>query len=275
LKLRVLTGLVIVAVALVVVLVLPVEIASLIFALVTFGALAEFITIVRRVLPTAPLRWLYFWVPGLVLLGVLSFHQPDAELSAMGLFGLLTGLLLAVVVTTLFSATEMKDAVGALGVLAFAIPYFALPQIAFYWLVTSDRWLVILLIALVGMGDTLAYFVGRAWGKHRFAPVVSPKKSWEGAVGGLLGSVLTAAVWCYCRSGEIDPRYLILAVGTAVVGQLGDLVESLVKRSAGVKDSSGLLPGHGGLYDRLDALLLAAPAFALFLWLLGLLPGKS
>lgn len=271
-KLRVLTGLVIVAVALVVVLVLPFEIASLIFSLVLFGALVEFVAITRMVLPSAPLRSLYVWVPLFTLAGAYYLRLPGVQLSAMGLFGLLTCLTLAVAGTVLFSRTEMKDSIGALGVLAFALPYFALPQLAFFWLIESDRWLVLLLIALVGMGDSLAYFVGRAWGKHRLAPVVSPKKSWEGAAGGLLASVLTAAVWAWCRFDAVDPRYLLVAAATAVVGQVGDLVESLVKRSAGVKDSSGLLPGHGGLYDRLDALLLATPAFALFLWLLGLLP---
>ena len=271
-KLRVLTGLVISAITLLVVLVFPVEIASLIFALVCFAALVEFVAIVRQVLPSAPLRILY---PGVALLAAAGFfwlREPQLPLTAMQLLCLLTGLGGLVVLAVLFGGTEMKDAVGSLGVLTFALPYFVLPQLAYFWLIAKDRWLVFLLIALVGMGDTFAYFVGKAWGKHKLAPIVSPKKSWEGAVAGLLASVLTTALWAFWRFDAVDPRYLALAAVTALAGQIGDLVESLVKRGAGVKDSSGILPGHGGLYDRIDALLLAAPVFAGSLWLLGVFP---
>ncbi len=271
-KLRVLTGLVIGIISLLVVLVFPVELSSLIFAAVCLGALAEFIAIVRHVLPTAPLRSLYGWTALLALLGFYYLHHADSQLSAMALLCLLTGILVGVSCCVLFSRTEMKDAVGALGVLSFAIPYFVLPLLAYFWLMQLDRWLVFLLITVVAMSDTLAYFVGRVWGRHKMAPIISPKKSWEGSIAGLLAAVLTAAAWSFFRLDRVDPGYLLVGAGTAVAGQLGDLVESLIKRGAGVKDSSGLLPGHGGLYDRIDALMLAAPVFVGLLWLLGLAP---
>lgn len=273
-KQRLFTGLIIVAVALAVIFGLPVEIASAIFALITLGALAELIHLVRQVLPSAPLRSLYLWVPALAGVGVLALRQPDVSYDAMAVLGLLAALCFVSVASVLFGGTDMKDAVGALGIITFATPCFALPIVAFYWLLGHDRWWVVLVVALIGMGDTLAYFVGRAWGKHRLAPVISPKKTWEGAIAGLLASVATAALWSWWHLGLLDPRYLWLAAGTAIVGQLGDLAESLIKRGAGIKDSSNLLPGHGGLYDRLDALILAIPVFAFLLWLLGLKPGS-
>lgn len=274
-KLRVLTGLVIGIISLLVVLVLPVELSSLIFAAVCLGALAEFISIVRHVLPTAPLRSLYAFTVLLSLLGFYYLHHADSQLSAMALLCLLTGVVIAVSACVLFSRTEMKDAIGSLGALTFAIPYFVLPQLAYFWLLQLDPWLVFLMITVVAMSDTLAYFVGRAWGRHKMAPIVSPKKSWEGSIAGLAAGVLTAAAFGYFRLDRVDSGYLLVGAGTALAGQLGDLVESLIKRGAGVKDSSGLLPGHGGLYDRIDALLLAAPVFVGLLWLLDLVPAAG
>jgi phosphatidate cytidylyltransferase len=101
------------------------------------------------------------------------------------------------------------------------------------------------------------------------APVVSPKKSWEGAAAGLAVSLLATVAWGCWRLGGVDFELLAIGVLTAVASQLGDLVESLLKRGAGVKDSGGLLPGHGGLYDRLDAMLFAAPVMLLCLWAFG------
>lgn len=269
-KLRVLTGLVIGAISLTAVLVFSPELSSLVFALVCLGALVEFVAIVRQVLPSAPLRSLYLWVPALTLVFFFFLQRADALLSAMELLCLLTALLFGVVVCVLFGGTAMKDAIGALGILTFAIPYFVLPQIAYFWLMHLDRWLVVLLLAVVALGDSFAYFIGRAWGRHKMAPVISPNKSWEGLAAGLLASLLAAAVWSWLRLGHVDHRYLIAAAATALAGVLGDLIESLVKRGAGVKDSSGILPGHGGLYDRIDALLLAAPVFVGALYFLGL-----
>jgi phosphatidate cytidylyltransferase len=99
---------------------------------------------------------------------------------------------------------------------------------------------------------------------------VSPKKTWEGSIAGWLASVLAMALWSASRFGEVLPEWLLVAASTAVFAQLGDLFESLVKRGAGVKDSSNVLPGHGGLYDRVDALLFAAPVFVLGFWAFGL-----
>jgi phosphatidate cytidylyltransferase len=101
------------------------------------------------------------------------------------------------------------------------------------------------------------------------APSISPKKSWEGSVAGFATAVLAAAVWSVWRLGSLDGALVGVAACTAVAAQLGDLVESMIKRGAGVKDSGHLLPGHGGMFDRLDAMLFAAPVLLLGLWLVG------
>jgi len=117
---------------------------------------------------------------------------------------------------------------------------------------------LLFLLVLLWVGDTLAYFTGRAVGRHKLAPEVSPGKTWEGAAANLAGSVLVglvAARWIAVPRLHL----LVLAVLANLAGQLGDLTESAYKRSAGAKDSGTLLPGHGGMLDRLDSLIFAAP----------------
>ncbi len=120
--------------------------------------------------------------------------------------------------------------------------------------------LPMLLLVCVICSDTAAYYVGSTIGKHRMAPTLSPKKTWEGAAGGAVASVggaLVAHFWFYQRLAL--PHAIALGVLLAVAGTLGDLSESMVKRAAGAKDSSSILPGHGGMLDRVDSLLLAGP----------------
>lgn len=119
---------------------------------------------------------------------------------------------------------------------------------------------IFLVLALVMCSDTLAYFIGRAWGKRRLYEQVSPKKSIEGALGGLLGSTLGALICKLSFFNELGYfDVILLGLGVGAFSQVGDLVESLFKRSFGVKDSGTLIPGHGGLLDRLDSLLFAFP----------------
>jgi phosphatidate cytidylyltransferase len=124
---------------------------------------------------------------------------------------------------------------------------------------------------LVLMGsDTGAYYTGRALGKHKLAPSVSPGKTWEGAAGGMLASLAAAALAHYWFFPELSlPAALVLAALMNVLGVVGDLTESALKRGANAKDAAQILPGHGGLFDRLDSLLFNAPLlyyFALYYW---------
>jgi phosphatidate cytidylyltransferase len=276
LKLRLLTGLVIGAVALLLIFWTPPSVTIAAFVLIGFGAVYEFVPMVQPLLHTAPLRSLYAYVPLATLGGLyclLSADAPTASLTAaFAAYGVLTVLVLIAAATTLLGGAAIADAVGSIGVLAFAIPYFTLPLLALCWLVAHDRPLLFLLIAIVSLGDSGAYFVGRKLGRHKLAPVVSPNKSWEGSAGGMFFSLLATAIFCQLRFGEIGAAWLGLAAATAALAQIGDLVQSMVKRAAGVKDSSNILPGHGGIYDRLDALIFAAPFFVAGLWALGLQP---
>jgi phosphatidate cytidylyltransferase len=127
--------------------------------------------------------------------------------------------------------------------------------------------LLLLLLVCVMASDTAAFYVGTLFGRHRLAPVLSPKKSWEGAAGGVLASVgaaLLAHVWFYQRLPVVHAFALGLLLGVA--GIAGDLAESMVKRAAGAKDSSAILPGHGGLLDRTDSLLFAGPLLYYYSW---------
>ena len=119
--------------------------------------------------------------------------------------------------------------------------------------------LIIGIFILIWVNDSFAYLVGKSIGRNKLFPSVSPKKTIEGFVGGLLFALVAAYV-LYCYSEELNlQQWLILAIVVVVTGSIGDLVESKFKRLAGVKDSGAILPGHGGLLDRLDSLIFAAP----------------
>ena len=127
-------------------------------------------------------------------------------------------------------------------------------------------WFVLSIFGSVWICDSAAYFTGKAIGKHKLFPRVSPKKTWEGALGGLIGAVGTFVLmvhWLIPALPLIHALIPGLIVGT--IGQIGDLAESLIKRDTGVKDSSAILPGHGGLLDRFDSILFASPAIFIYL----------
>ncbi len=129
---------------------------------------------------------------------------------------------------------------------------------------------IILLMLLVWGADTAAYFAGRAFGRHKLLPSVSPGKTWEGVIGALLAGLVIAAAGAYWFDlpGERWPVFFAVALVTVAFSVIGDLNESYFKRRAGVKDSSHLLPGHGGILDRIDSLTAAAPIFLMGLNLL-------
>lgn len=128
----------------------------------------------------------------------------------------------------------------------------------------NGAWLVLLIVAVVASADIGGYFAGRRWGRHKLKPAVSPGKTWEGFAGGVAANlVLTLVLWLITASNF----WVLLAIilPTSLVSVLGDLLESMIKRHRGIKDSGVLLPGHGGVLDRVDSLTAAAPVFALAL----------
>jgi phosphatidate cytidylyltransferase len=130
------------------------------------------------------------------------------------------------------------------------------------------NWLILSVMILVWGADIGAYFSGKAFGKRKLAPKVSPGKSWEGLYGGLSACLLITAVVGFSRGWALGEIVFALVCATIVVliSVVGDLTESMFKRKSGVKDSSNLLPGHGGVLDRIDSLTAAIPVFALLLW---------
>ncbi len=128
----------------------------------------------------------------------------------------------------------------------------------------NGAWLVLLLILIVAIADSGGYFAGRRFGRHKLAPAVSPGKTWEGFAGGFFANCLLALG----LSQALDMSFLIMlaiVVPTSLISVLGDLLESMVKRHAGVKDSGSILPGHGGILDRVDGITAGAPIFAMAL----------
>lgn len=128
----------------------------------------------------------------------------------------------------------------------------------------DGAWLVLLLILVVAVADSGGYFVGRRFGKHKLAPAVSPGKTWEGFAGGFLANCLLALVLSQTLHQSLL-FMLVLILPTSLISVLGDLLESMVKRHAGAKDSGTILPGHGGILDRVDGITAGAPVFALAL----------
>jgi phosphatidate cytidylyltransferase len=248
------------------------EWAFLLLLLVVFEwAALEFLAMVRPLAPQAPWRLLLVTAP----LAALALERALARglaphggaLDAHWLLLLAAAVAIVPPVAVLLVRTPIEQAIPATAILAWGTLYFAAPVASLVLLQQRDPWIFFLLLAIVWLGDTAAYYVGSAWGKHRLAPVVSPKKSWEGAIAGLATSLLATAIWSFWRQGAIDPALLAVALATAIASQLGDLVESLVKRAANVKDSGAILPGHGGMFDRFDAMFLAAPVMLLALWI--------
>lgn len=181
--------------------------------------------------------------------------------------------LMAVLIVLLFAfrdikATLVDSAAVFLGVVY--IPGFLSHLILLRRMVHGSA-LILFLLLIVWAGDAAAYYVGKSMGKHKLYPEVSPNKTIEGAIGGLVGSFLAtlAAQWTFLPIfNGLDFVFIPLVVGG--MGQLGDLTESMMKRSAGVKDSSALIPAHGGLFDKLDSVAFAAPVLYYYLlWVKG------
>jgi phosphatidate cytidylyltransferase len=147
--------------------------------------------------------------------------------------------------------------VSAAGLLVVAIPFSAIVRLHSVDFLGPQ--LLLFTLVVVWVGDTAAYFVGKGVGRFKMSPQLSPNKTWEGAAANLLGALLVAAVFGYWM--KIAPAHMLaMAALGSVAGQVGDVFESAFKRSAGAKDSGTILPGHGGILDRIDALILAAPA---------------
>jgi phosphatidate cytidylyltransferase len=156
------------------------------------------------------------------------------------------------------------------GVVYISLPFAFLNYLAVYnplgIHLAYNPWLVMGFFILIWTNDTGAYLAGRAFGKNKLFERISPKKTWEGAIGGLLLTLVAAFLLNKYSSLLNITHWMIIATIIVVFGNLGDLTESLFKRSVNIKDSGSILPGHGGLLDRFDAVLIAAPMVFTYLY---------
>ncbi len=176
---------------------------------------------------------------------------------------------LGIAALTLWTRRPLVEALPAAGISASGLLLVAFPlsfAVRLHAIPVRGPQLLLFAMVIIWVGDTAAYFVGRAIGKHPLAPHLSPKKTWEGTVASFLGSLMVAVVFARFMTVPLPHLLGMAAVGN-VAGQVGDLLESAYKRSAGIKDSGSILPGHGGVLDRIDALILAIPV-VWYYWIL-------
>jgi phosphatidate cytidylyltransferase len=244
----------------------------------------------------APLALACIWIGGAAFAGLVTLIaaglgyewvglcRPRRRSAALALFAALPLSVLLVPAGGAASALVLLAGATAAGIvmngglsrtrpLAFGIPYLGLGAVALVWmrqLPVGGGANVIVLLLIVWASDIGAYAAGRAIGGPRLAPAISPGKTWSGAAGGVLAAAATGlAASSVLGNGPISWRPVAFAVLIGIIGQAGDLFESQLKRDFGVKDSGSIIPGHGGLLDRLDAVLTAAPAAALLALILG------
>ena len=283
---RIATAVVLIPIVLALILRAPVWVLAIFAGAVALATIQEFLKLTESY-GVRPMAWPTHLFAGLFFAFLAFSSAGETPLLSTEKFLITLGFA-AALAPFVFLTRAMRDGDLATGypaaaASAFAFTYIALPmgmlvQLRQQW---AGAFLVLYLLLVVWAGDIFAYFVGKAIGKHLLAPRVSPKKTWEGAVASVVASVgvgwllfhyalpISSAL---LRAGLIERRdglfgleqpamgpIIALTVVLNIAAQLGDLVESLIKRGAGVKDSGSLLPGHGGMLDRIDALLFAAP----------------
>lgn len=282
---RVLTAVVLIPIVLLLVLRAPISVLALFTALVALLTVQELLKL-SEAYGIRPFHWPTYIFVGLFFL-FLAIAPGNKPLLSTAIFVYTAGFAAAIApfvfLTIGMNRADLSGAFPAAMVSVCAFTYIALPlgflvQVREQW---SGAFLLLYLLLLVWAGDIFAYFVGRSLGRHLMSPRISPKKTWEGAAASMLASLVVGMLlYNYAlpissallnahlieREGgffalQKPPLWptLLLSAAINIAAQLGDLVESLIKRGAGVKDSGALLPGHGGMLDRIDALLLAAP----------------
>jgi phosphatidate cytidylyltransferase len=224
------------------------------FALLT---LWEFLELAARA-GALPARWSAYAVALMVWL--------VAALAPQNLLAAILGGGLALFIASFIRRPALMEVFWAAAAAIFALLYVVMPYALLFDLRASRSgpWVLLLTLVLVWTGDTAAYFGGRAWGRHKLTPAISPGKTVEGALASLFATVALGHFLYAHWFGE-TLHSILFPVILNVAAQIGDLAESALKRSVGVKDSSAILPGHGGMLDRVDALLFAIPA-AWYYW---------
>lgn len=230
-------------------------------AVIAVLALIEFNALVRVEKRDRAFDWLGT-ISGAILVPAVYFLGPV----------LLAPVLIALVFLFFFYSiiaprtlgdSSLDTAHKALGLLYIALPIsFITPLSA----LPQGQWWLLFLLVVVWVNDTGAYFAGRTLGRHKLSPEISPKKTIEGAIGGVMGGVIAAFAFAHLAGLGLNlPEAFALSAAIGVIAIVGDLAESVLKRSAGVKDSGAIIPGHGGMLDRIDSLLFTIPFLYFYL----------
>jgi phosphatidate cytidylyltransferase len=232
----------------------PPLILTLMVLLATFFGLREFYNLT---LPHS--RWIEKLVGmGLGLLLSILITQRNTQM----VFPFFALLLLLLSIFFMGTSKDLSTTISHMGIIFFGIFYigFLLSHVSLIRnLVNGKQW-VLFLIVTVWAGDASAFLCGSLFGRHKLYPKISPKKTYEGLAGAILGSIIVALSFSLLFTLPLEKSScILLALGLGVFGQLGDFTESMLKRGAQVKDSGSLIPGHGGMLDRLDSLLFSAP----------------
>ena len=245
LLIRTITGVILAAVAVFSVLYFPVWLFKIVIAIISgVGTWEIFHLLGKRFEGINPV---FFGITGFFLSLSVLFLSPFITVFLIFLIGFYTA-------HRVYSLNTLTACIFGLSYGVFFISSLAL-------LHEQSRYIMFVLFATVWAGDTMAYFTGKTIGKHRLAPRLSPKKTWEGAFGSIFGSVFAGGLTAYFFN---IPEAVIPVFVASVLMQIGDLFESFLKRQVGEKDSSHLIPGHGGLLDRIDALIFASVVFVIF-----------
>lgn len=288
---RIVTAVVLIPIVLLLVLRAPVPLVAAVTAIVALLTVHEFLKLTESY-GVVPLRRPTYGIVILFFLLLMLNAGQEKPLLSTDIFGVAAAFAAAlaafVFLTIAMRRENLSTGYPSAAASSFAFGYIALPlamlvQLRQQW---AGAFLILYLLLVVWSGDIFAYFVGKSMGRHLMAPRISPKKTWEGAVASLVASTAIGGSLFYYAS-EVSTRFLqwgliqrrdgmfglerpavasilILTAALNIAAQLGDLVESLIKRGANVKDSGAILPGHGGMLDRIDALLFAAPV--LWIW---------
>jgi len=288
---RILTAVVLIPIVLLLVLRAPVWLVAVVTGAIALLTVAEFLKLTESygvrpiVRPTYAFIALFF----VFLIGAAASGKPLVSTDQFIVAAAFASAIAPFIFLTIAMRREtLSTGYPAAAASTFAFVYIALPlallvQLRQQW---AGAFLILYLLLVVWSGDIFAYFVGKSMGRHLMSPRISPKKTWEGAIASVIASVaIGGALFYYAtpvssallRWGLIQQRdgffalekmavvpIIVLTVILNVAAQLGDLVESLIKRGAQVKDSGTILPGHGGMLDRIDALLFAAPVLWLY-----------
>jgi phosphatidate cytidylyltransferase len=283
---RIATALVLIPIVLVLILRAPVSVLAVVAGVVALLTIHEFLKLTESY-GVQPMDWQTYLATGAFFVWLMINASGETPLLSMGKFLVAVAFAAAIVpfifLTRAMRNKDLSTGYPAAAASSFAFVYIALPMAMLVQLREQAAGAIYLLYLLlvVWAGDIFAYFVGKSIGRHLMAPRVSPKKTWEGAAASMAGSLLVGwllfghaeqvsstllRVGLITRPGgmyglevpAMGPVILLTGV-LNIAAQLGDLVESLIKRGAGVKDSGAILPGHGGMFDRIDALLFAAP----------------